>query len=61
MIVSPVKGQQAIIWYRKENRNLPYHGKLCVVVLPGTGRPRNHLVDVDGTLVVVPCGNLKNR
>ena len=25
---------------------------------PGTGRPRNHLVDVDGTRVVVPCENI---
>jgi hypothetical protein len=36
----------------------PLHGKAGVVVKRGTGRPRNHLVRIDGTDYVMPCGNL---
>lgn len=58
MISRPNKNQECVIWYRKSNRAMPYHGKECTIVIPGSGRPLNHLVSFDGILVIVPCGNL---
>lgn len=60
VIASPRVGQQVQIWYRKDRApHMPYHGKLGTVVISGRGKPRNHLVNIDGTDVVVPCGNLR--
>lgn len=61
MIVNPRPGQRVLIWYRAELRSFPFHGQRGTVIQPGKGKPRNHLIDVAGVLVVVPCGNLRSE
>ena len=59
MMLNPRLGQQVQIKYRKKTcHHFPVHGKTGVIVTVGKGKPRNHLVDVDGELYIVPCGNL---
>jgi hypothetical protein len=38
---------------------MPHHGKTGTVLTAGKGKPRNHLIDIRGTRVAVPCGNLR--
>jgi hypothetical protein len=38
---------------------MPHHGKTGTVLMPGKGKPRNHLIDIRGIRVAVPCGNLR--
>jgi hypothetical protein len=60
MMASPKVNDIAMIWYRQSNRHLPYHGKLCRIIIASKGTPRNHGVRVTGGgMVVVPCGNLR--
>lgn len=59
MISNPRVGQRVRLHYAK--RAIPhfFHGRRGMVVVAGKGKPRNHLVKLDGSiLVVVPCGNL---
>lgn len=72
MIASPTIGQPVQVWYAEKGPPLmpgwcrqrmrtvaPRHGRTGVVVVASRGKPRNHGIDIDGTLVVVPCGNLR--
>ncbi len=60
MLINPRLGSAALVWYRAGVReHMPYHGLVAVVRGAGRGRPRNHAVEIDGRLVVVPCGNLR--
>mgnify|MGYP003623261806 CR=1 FL=1 len=61
MLLNPAVGSEARIWYGKAFRRfMPFHGRRCVIVHSGRGRPRNHAVRLaDGVVVVVPCGNLR--
>lgn len=61
MLSSPKPGQRVQLWYGHPHRDtMPHHGKAGVVVFAGKGRPRNHLVRLaDGTLVIVPAGNIR--
>lgn len=60
MIVNPRVGQRVQLWYAKRfAHRWPLHGAVGVVRIVGKGKPRNHVVDVGGSLVVVPCGNLR--
>jgi hypothetical protein len=69
MIANPRKGQRVQLWYgsggtRKRpslhRDRMPWHGRIGVVVVSSRGKPRNHGVRMDdGTVVVVPCGNLR--
>lgn len=62
MIRSPKIGMLVRLWYRKSITWLmPHHGRRGVVVAVGNGKgPRNAGVQLnDGTLVVVPRGNLQ--
>ncbi len=63
MLSNPAEGNLVVIWYAKKPgwaRVTPLHGKVGVVVLPGKGRPRNHLVKLTaGRRVLVPAGNLR--
>jgi hypothetical protein len=60
MIASSKPGWPAQVWYRASVRSVaPWHGRTGVVVVASRGKPRNHGIDIDGTLVVVPCGNLR--
>lgn len=59
MVASPRPGQRVRVWYRKEARGIMHlHGKTGTIVICSHGRPRNHAVRIDGTVYVVPCGNL---
>lgn len=60
MLLNPRIGQLITIWYRKSNRDLPYHGQKGQVIITSKGKPRNHLVCTEkGIKIVVPCGNLQ--
>jgi len=60
MLASPALNQDVVIWYNKQAAGfMPYHGKQGRVVVSSRGKPRNHLIEIEGQFVVVPCGNLK--
>jgi hypothetical protein len=60
MIVHPKIGQAVRLRYRKLRRVAPYHDRTGTVMARSKGPgPRNHLVNIGGDLVIVPCGHLK--
>lgn len=59
MILNPRIGAVYQVWYRKSARHLPLHGRCGRAVIAGRGTPRNHGIEIDGRLRVVPCGNLR--
>jgi len=59
MLANPKLGQIVLIWYA--DKSMPYHGKYGRIVIVSKGKPRNHGVDVDGEIVIVPCGNLRKE
>jgi len=61
VLVHPKIGAIVQVWYRKDRAAfMPWHGRLGIVrvVSKGPG-PRNHGIEIDGRLVVVPCGNIR--
>lgn len=60
MVSNPNPGQHVRLRYAKRFAHLfPLHGAVGVVRIVGRGRgPRNHGVEIDGVIVVVPAGNL---
>lgn len=60
MIASPRPNSEVQCWYAERWRRVaPLHGKVGVVRISSRGRPRNHGIEIDGRLYVVPCGNLR--
>lgn len=60
MMLNPRIGQIVQVWYGKRwKAACPYHGKTGVVAIRSRGKPRNHGVVINGSMVVVPCGNLR--
>ena len=67
MLSNPKVGTLVVIWYARKPgwaRVTPLHGKTGIVVEPGRGKPRNHLVRLLGRFdygrrVIVPAGNLR--
>lgn len=60
MIFGPKTGECVQLWYAKAFAHLwPFHGRFGVVRIVGSGKPRNHGIEIDGKIVVVPCGNIK--
>ena len=59
MMANPQRGERVRIHYRESCAHFPLQGKIGVVVIVGKGKPRNHVVEVEGTLYSVPCGNLQ--
>jgi hypothetical protein len=60
MISCPRPGQVVQVHYRKSVAPfMPHHGRRGTVVISGRGKPRNHLVDLDGERVVVNAGHLR--
>ena len=70
MLANPTTGQRVQIWYATKPKRrggvapagvMPLHGRYAAVrtVSRGPG-PRNHGVEIDGRVVVIPCGNLRN-
>ena len=59
MLANPKPNQPVRIHYGKRYAHtMPLHGRTGRVVIASKGRPRNHLVEVDGKQFVIPCGNL---
>ena len=59
MLSNPKPNDRVEIRYAKHKRSIAkLHGKRGVVVIAGRGRPRNHGVEVDGVLYVIPAGQL---
>lgn len=62
MLLNPRIGQRVQVWYRAGVRDhVPLHGKIGTVVIRSKGRPRNHGIEIDGMIYVVPCGNLRKE
>lgn len=61
MMANPKKGQLVQVHYGKRYAHtMPYHGKIGrVVVVCKARRCRNHGVEIDGEMIVIPCGNLR--
>jgi hypothetical protein len=59
MLLNPRVGSTVQVWYRADMRWMPFHARTAVVRIASHGKPRNHGVEIDGRLVVVPCGNLR--
>jgi hypothetical protein len=61
MISSPRPGQPVQVWHKASVALVaPLHGKRGVVVLAAKGPgPRNHGIEIDGTVYNVPAGNLR--
>lgn len=62
MIVHPRPGSTVQVWYRKDRAgSMPHHGQLGTVRIAAKGPgPRNHGIELDGRMVIVPCGNIRN-
>lgn len=59
MMLNPRIGQTVSIRYnRRWAAHMPLHNCIGVVRIASKGKPRNHIVQVNGSLHVVPCGNL---
>ncbi len=62
MLVNPRLGERVRIHYAPQyGRWMPLQDRVGTVVILGRGKPRNHGVEVDGRLYVVPCGNLNRE
>ena len=63
MISNPTPGQRVTLWYAEAKRRIaPLHGKPGVVFARAAGPgPRNHAVEVEGRLVIVPAGQLRKE
>jgi len=60
MLTNPKPGSIVQVWYRADVRPaMPLHGRVGRIVQVGHGRPRNHGVEIGGTVYVVPAGNLR--
>jgi hypothetical protein len=61
MISYPRQGQSVQIWYGRLYRDMmPLHGRVGQVRIVSRGPgPRNHGVEVDGQVYVIPRGNLR--
>lgn len=60
MMLNPRIGQRVRVHYRKSWATfMPWHGRTGIVrIACRKGRPRNHGVEIDGQMIVIPCGNL---
>jgi ribosomal protein L21E len=59
MLSSAREGDTVRVHYRPSvARFMALHGKTGRVVVASRGRPRNHGVEIDGVLYVIPAGNL---
>lgn len=60
MICNPRIGQTVQLWYADKWRPwVTIHGLIGTVVKRSNGKPRNHMIEVEGRLVIVPCGNIR--
>lgn len=60
MMLNPRVGSVVQVWYRESLRGfMPWHGRTGKVLVACRGKPRNHGVEIDGQIVIVPCGNIR--
>jgi len=60
MLANPKLGQKVQIWYARYYRHfMPLHGLTGIIVEVGKRKPRNHGIDINGMVYVIPCGNLR--
>lgn len=64
MLSNPKLGTRVILHYAQKWRDVPHinttvHGRIGTVVVRGKRKPRNHGVEIDGKVYVVPCGNIR--
>ena len=61
MLSNPRPGLEVRLHYRASLRPFaPWHGRRGIVRIAGKGKPRNHVIEIDGRLIVVPCGHLRS-
>lgn len=60
MVSNPKPGDVVKVCYRKSLKNwFPYEGEIGTVRIVCKARKcRNHGVEIDGKIIVIPCGNL---
>jgi len=59
MISSPRPEQRVRVHHAASYApRMPWYDREALMVISGRGKPRNHLVSINGRMVVVPCGNL---
>jgi len=59
MLMNATRGQLVRVHYRAAVADgMPLHGQVGRIVAGGRGRPRNHCVEINGRLHIVPAGNL---
>jgi len=59
MLIFGRVGQAVRIHYNARRAPyMPWHGRTGRLVVVCRGKPRNHGVEIDGKIVVVPCGNI---
>jgi hypothetical protein len=61
MLSAPKIGDCAQVWYGSKWRRVcgQLHGRIGVVRVVSKGSPRNHGVEIEGRLIVVPRGHLR--
>ena len=61
MMSNPSIGDAVELCYAKAKRHIHggLHGARGRVVVVSRGRPRNHGVEINGRVVIVPAGNLR--
>ena len=60
MLSNPRENQIVQAWYAVPKRPIArFHGLTGVIVTPGHGTPRNHLVRFGGELAIIPGGQLR--
>ena len=60
MMLNPRIGSSVQVWYRAGLReHMPLHAATGIVRIASRGKPRNHGIEIRGTIYVVPCGNLR--
>ena len=59
MISNPRINQLVQIKYsQKKWPNALLQGMIGKVIIAGKGKPRNHAIEIDGVIYIVPCGNI---
>lgn len=60
MLSCPKQGSTVQVWYAAKWRSfMPLHGRVGIVRVSSRGRPRNHGIEIDGQMWIVPAGNLR--
>jgi len=70
MLSNPRIGERVRVHYAEKKKPgalaakadvMPLHGKTGIVRIRARGRPRNHGVEIDGDVYVIPAGQLRRE